>query len=1011
MNSVHESCRMRGGFGRILSGALIVSVLGATSLAGDRYIITRDGEKVRLTKSDSEFALILRDTAEAGVAAKRLAASGRGIVEDLPWAPRARVKILRVAEATRARRDLVRQDPLVAEVFPVYRLSTSDAPIMSTGTITVRLRHGLDQDGLPRLLEAYRLTMIEPITGMPHTYLVEPADPDDDEVLRAEALALDSRTVWAQPNFRRPQQLRQTSPTDEYYGRQWHLNNTGQEGGLPGADINAPEAWVKGGEGQDILVGMLDDSCDVDHEDLRDNYIGIGNDPYEASTAEGFDDPRPKQIGDQHGTAVMGLAVARANALGIRGVAYLSRFTASRGLGVLSDAQIANAYLFARQQEVDVHINSWGICCGVPNPPILEDALEIAFIEGRDLDGEEGTDPPRGMVVVFASGNESALVEAGRELSTLPTVIGVGASNHLDQLSSYSNYGPEVDVLAPGGDEFVGGSMVGLTTTDNDDSAGYIDDGYNVGGFYEFTGEVDVDPDGLYSGYFIGTSAACPVAGGVAALVLSVNPLLTATDVRLILEHTADKINRGDAEYDQTTNRSLRYGYGRINAEAAVLEAQESLTNGGRTWPERPANVHVNAMTNQLTWLQNGDPLEFREEEEDGDQPSEGADILRTTDEFLVLGSDLPFEFIPEDGKCYHPEQIGCGDAVIEALPSNVQVLATGCELACGADAEVLCEAGTRQCVEFLQPTGQKHLAVFARSILGRYSFGVAADTDGNVVDGGQLPPRSISGGSGPVVVDPSLGAKVTISVSPLEGASPLTVQFRGNALSVLPIDDSRTAWDFDIDDDNAVDATTRNAEHTYVVSGGGAKTFIARLTMYDNKGNIGFAQTAIRVTGVGTDAVDDDGDADLQIMIGVPGTVGSDVDEGTSPFPVELSVDASSLVGTVQSVAWDLGDGTSANSLFVSHTYVNNTGVDLRLPITATITTRNPGGTIVVTALSRRVVVHPGPPVTDTGDPVLPGTGADGEGGSANAACGAIGLLPLFVGMASLLWLRRRSF
>ena len=1010
MNSVHESCRVGRRFGRVLSGVLLVSVLGATSLAEDRYLVTRDGEKVRLIRSESEVAVTLRDSSELGAAAKRLAAAGRGVITDLPWAPGARIKLLRVAETSPTRRNLIRQDPAVAEVFPVYRVEASDAPMISTGTITVKLCEGLGDGEFSRLLGDYRLTLVEPVGGVPGAYLVRPADADDDEVLRAEALALDRRTVWAQPNLRRPQRLRQAAPADEFYARQWHLNNTGQEGGLPGADISAPEAWVLGGEGQDILIGMFDDSCDVDHEDLRGNYIGIGNDPSVASTAAGFDDPRPKSIGDQHGTAVMGLAVARANSLGGRGVAYLSRFTASRGLGPLSDAQIANAYLFARQQEVDVHINSWGIPGGVPNPPILEDALEIAFIEGRDLDGEEGTDPPRGMVVVFASGNEGVLVEAGRELSTLPTVIGVGASNHLDQLSSYSNYGPEVDVLAPGGDSF-GASAVGLTTTDNDDSAGYVDDGYNVGGFDDFTGEPDIDPDGLYTGNFFGTSAACPVAAGVAAMLLSVNPLLTATDVRLILEHTADKINRGDADYDQTTSRSRRYGYGRINAEAAVDQAQESLTNGGRTWPERPARVEVNALMNRVTWLQNGDPLEFREEEEDGDQPSGGADVLRTTDEFLVIGSDSPFDFIPEDGKCYDPEQIGCAEGIIEPLPSNVEVLAVGCGLACGVDAEALCEAGAEQCVEFLQPSGNKYVAIYARNILGRYSFGVSADTDGNVVDGGELPPRSAgAGGGAAIIVDPSLGAKVTINVSPLEGPSPLTVQFRGNASSVLPIDDSRTAWDFDIDDEDPVDATTRNAEHTYVVTGGGAKTFIARLTMYDNEGNVGFAQTAIRVTGSGTGIDDGVEDASLRIIIGIPGTVGSDVDEGTSPFRVELSIDASALVGTVQSVSWDLGDGTIANSLFVTHEYVNNAGVSLRLPITASVTTRSPGGTIFTTNLSRRVTVLPGPPLTDTGEPLLPGTGAEGAGGPATG-CGVLGFLPLLFGMGSLLWLRRQRF
>ncbi|UCE59500.1 MAG: S8 family serine peptidase, partial [Phycisphaerales bacterium] len=381
---------------------------------------------------------------------------------DVRGSHESRVKLVRVAKTTTQRRSRVALDPAITEVRSVYRFEGSDAPLLSTGTINVKLKTRLTPAEVEQLWTDHGLEIVQPVEGLQRVFVVRSVHDGEDEVLRAELLADDLRTEWAEPNFRVPTHKRQITPQDPYFNYQWHLNNTGQGGGKANADIDALNAWLQA-DGQDILMGMFDDACDVDHEDLRENYIGEGQDPSLQSTSPGYDDPRPKAQGDYHGTAVMGLAVAAGNTIGGRGVAYKSRFTASRGLGdiFLSDAAAALVYTFALQQEVDVHINSWGYDFSVLTPAIMEDAIEAAFREGRDRDGPEGDGttnyPPRGMVIVFASGNginnegPGVEVEAGRDLSTLPTVIGIGASSYLDELASYSNYGPEIDVLAPGG--------------------------------------------------------------------------------------------------------------------------------------------------------------------------------------------------------------------------------------------------------------------------------------------------------------------------------------------------------------------------------------------------------------------------------------------------------------------------------------------------------------------------------------------------------------------------------
>lgn len=967
--------------------ALFTSVLAGVGVADDRFYVMPGGQKVRLTKSTNEYGLVLRSSDDAEACANRMSAEGHGTLENFKWAPRARMKLLRVAKASAASKVAIRRDPVIQDVRPVYRFEGLDSPNISTGTIAAKLRPNVSDAAREQLWKDHGIAKVEPIIGQPRVYLLTPNGEDDDEVLLAEVLSGDARVHWAQPNFRREVKTHQITPSDPLFRNQWHLNNTGQSGGTLGADIDALEAWsVTGGES--IIFGIYDTGCDVDHEDLRDNYI-VGQDATLEPNAEGADDPRPKEVGDRHGTAVMGLAVARSNNLGVRGVAHTAKFTASRGLlEAASDVEIARVYTFARQQNVDVHINSWGFFGGGPDPAVIADSLDLAFREGRnkgDLDGD-GDDDPLGMVIFFASGNQGDELSPGFGLAMLPQVIGVGGSDDRDDLVCYSNYGTGIDVLAPTQGCFQNSS--GIVTTDNTDSTNPIEQGYNVGGFSADAFDVEeVEPTGSYTGGFSGTSASCPIAAGVAGLVLSVNPMLSATDVRLILEHTADKISPADADYHAVTSRSLRYGYGRINAGGAatnkvgaVEAALESLTNGGKTWPDRPGDLHIEGLS--IRWTQN-----------------------IGTDEYLVVQSESAFDFIPVDGECYDAAQVDC-EGELRSLPAGVSVLATSCNLKCAETDETGCEAGAAQCVPF---AGGKTLffGIYARSTSGRYSYGVAADSNGTVTDSGD-----VAGGGDPGGVPPGSGPSVTILVSDqeLQGTSPWTVNFDSDVDSDVAINESQTAWDLDVEDgDDSPDVTgTRTATKTYNVDPGETQTFVARLTMYDIEGHSGSDEVAIRVQG---SAVDNTANSSgVRIIVGLPDSPNSDVDEGTAPFSVLLSIDASGLSGDIDSVVvdWDLGDGTKVTAQSVHHTYENTTDFDLRIPIVATVTTTS-GGTTSTSTATRFITVQPGTEEGDTGVPVLPGTTPQGGGGQAATPCSGIGMLPLLLTLTSLLWMRRR--
>jgi subtilisin family serine protease len=80
---------------------------------------------------------------------------------------------------------------------------------------------------------------------------------------------------------------------------------------------------------------------------------------------------------------------------------------------------------------------------------------------------------------------------------------------------------------------------------------------------------------GSYTDNFGGTSSSAPLAAGIAALVLSVNPELNWEEARDVLRETADKIDKSGGKYQH--GYSIKYGYGRLNAYKAVTLAQSLL--------------------------------------------------------------------------------------------------------------------------------------------------------------------------------------------------------------------------------------------------------------------------------------------------------------------------------------------------------------------------------------------------------------------------------------------------
>ena len=329
-------------------------------------------------------------------------------------------------------------------------------------------------------------------------------------------------------------------PNDTHILQQWHLNS-----------VDAFSAWGITMGSASIIVAIIDAGIDRNHQDIgygTDGYSNfdetIGWDFYRGIAYARPDAPL-RNCG--HGTKVAGVLGAKTN--NSKGIAGISGGNNSSGVTMMS-----------------LCVGDWNPVTSYVGDAIIHAVdhgarvIQLSLNVGRTLAIDAAIDyaVQNNVVIVCSTGSTGLQVDYP---AMHDDVIAVGAIDQYNERLSSSNYGTDIDVVAPG---------VGIYTT-----------------FSDTQNPTKYDFDD-------GTSFSSPIVSGIAALLLSIRPDLTPVEVRLAIESTCQKINKwspsNPSGFVYTNNPSVRpngewnneVGYGLVDAYAA-LTFYPPVINGSKT--------------------------------------------------------------------------------------------------------------------------------------------------------------------------------------------------------------------------------------------------------------------------------------------------------------------------------------------------------------------------------------------------------------------------------------------
>ncbi len=546
-------------------------------------ILQRGGEELILEKVSDRFTI--RPT-------KNLSAQQLGLPNYVSWRRSisgAQLEVFAVSpNQLDAAMAIARASQNVAFASHVYQIKNSPGTHVYLGDqITIQFAAWVDLAKIKTIATTFNLVEDKAVIGLANTfvYLISKQATENPVKITnrlqglSEVLAAEPNIITLlEPHYR---------PRDTLYSQQWYLNNNGGNLTTTSSHIAVEKAWDITRGVRSVVVAVVDDSFDLNHPDFQ----GSGKIVAPRNLKDKNSLPLPNEKEASHGTACAGVAVAEENGAGIVGVAPGCALMPIRTTGFLDDESIEQIFDWAITKGASVISCSWG-ASAVYFPLSLR---QRAVISRAATQGRNG----KGCVILFAAGNANRPIDgtinernwakdvlSGNTkwlsgFAVHPDVIAISASTSLSKKAAYSNWGKNISVCAPSNNAppgmwfqttgyvytmpAIATSLpgLGILTTDQLASAGYDQS--------DFTND------------FGGTSSATPVVAGVAALILSANPDLTAQEVKNILQETADKVVDPDSDpqlgYKEGTydanGHSQWFGYGKVNAFQAVQAAHK----------------------------------------------------------------------------------------------------------------------------------------------------------------------------------------------------------------------------------------------------------------------------------------------------------------------------------------------------------------------------------------------------------------------------------------------------
>ncbi|HYP40072.1 MAG TPA: S8 family serine peptidase, partial [Chloroflexia bacterium] len=493
-----------------------------------------------------------------------LSAEAQGVLQrrgaPVMFLPEYGIRVIRAEVGERALQVLDREEA-VEFATPVYRRTPENQdPMFVTKRFLVQFKPEVTGEQIAELNARNNVRVAEQLDYAPNGYLLEaPAGTGAASAVSLANIYFETGlAIWSHPDFIKGRETKgqvggvissgtpgtgsigssNSTGRTNFLTQQWHL-----------AAAKVLDAWNITKGSPEIMIAILDDGLDTSHVEFQ----GIVKASYDFS--RNVTDVTPQTSADSHGTACAGVAVARGKkASGVAPGCSLMAVRTPRYLGTHEEAQM---FMWAARNKADVISCSWGTPDGFGDYDPLPDNVAAAIHECVRPGG-----PGRGgkgIPIFWAAGNGSESVSLDGYASN-PDVIAIAASTNKEAKAPYSDFGKEIWVCAPSSGDMLQGDK-SIFTTDRTGAPGYNDGDAGRG-----------DVNGDYTNDFGGTSSATPLVAGVAGLMLSVNPSLTAWQVREILKSTADKIGDKNSYNDQ--GFSLIFGYGRVNAVKGVEAAK-----------------------------------------------------------------------------------------------------------------------------------------------------------------------------------------------------------------------------------------------------------------------------------------------------------------------------------------------------------------------------------------------------------------------------------------------------